>query len=335
MNKTFKKLLVLTSGGDAPGMNAAIRGVVRAGIHYGLEVYGSNLGYRGIIARDIVPMGFSSVKNCIQRGGTILGTRRYPEFKGKAVRDQARAVLQEIGIDCMVVIGGDGTFRGAYLLHQEGGPACIGIPGTIDNDINGTDYTLGFDTACNTALDAIDKIRDTASSHHRHFIVEVMGRSSGFLAAQVGLSGGAEYVLIPERPVEIPDLVRLLKEASSKKSSSIMIVAEADHPGRSMLIAEEIKKISDLEYKVCILGHIQRGGSPTVKDRTVGSMMGVKSVEALLAGETGKMAAIQDGHYVFTSFPDLAHAQRTFEDFDLLEANNILCGFRASAAVRR
>lgn len=332
MSKTFKKLLVLSSGGDAPGMNAAIRAVVRTGLHYGLEVYGSHLGYKGILTRDIIPMGFSAVKNCIQRGGTILGTQRYPEFKNKPVRDQARAILKELGIDCMVAIGGDGTFRGAYLLHQEGGPACIGIPGTIDNDINGTDYTLGFDTACNTALDAIDKIRDTASSHHRHFIVEVMGRSSGFLATQVGLAGGAEYVLIPERPMEIPALVRLLKEASSKKSSSIMIVAEADHPGRSVLIAEEIKKISDLEYKVCILGHIQRGGSPTVKDRTVGSMMGVKSVEALLAGQTGKMAAIQNGRYVFADFPDLTHAQRKFEDFDFLEANNILCGFTGFSA---
>lgn len=328
MKKTFKKLLVLTSGGDAPGMNAAIRGVVRAGIHYALEVYGSSLGYHGILSRNIVRMEFHAVKNCIQRGGTVLGTKRFPEFKEKAVRDQARAILKEIGIDCMVVIGGDGTFRGAYLLHEEGGPDCIGIPGTIDNDISGTEYTLGFDTACNTALDAIDKIRDTASSHHRHFIVEVMGRSSGFLAAQVGIAGGAEYVLIPERPMAVPALVKLLKEASCTKSSSLMIVAEADYPGRSMMIADEIKKISDLEYKVCILGHIQRGGSPTVKDRTVGSMMGVKAVEALLAGETGKMIAIQNGHYVFTAFPNPMHPQRKFEDFDLLQANNILCGFK-------
>lgn len=328
MSKTFKKLLVLTSGGDAPGMNAAIRGVVRAGVHYGMEVYGSYLGYQGILNRDIRPMEFSSVKNCIQRGGTILGTARFPAFKEKSVRDQARKILNEIGIDCMVVIGGDGTFRGAYLLHEEGGPACIGIPATIDNDINGTEYTLGFDTACNTALEAIDRIRDTASSHHRHFIIEVMGRSSGFLAAQVGIAGGAEYVLIPERPIGVPALVKLLVEASCKKSSSIMIVAEADNPGRSLMIAEEIRKISELEYKVCILGHTQRGGSPTVIDRTVGSRMGVRSVEALCAGVTGKMIGIQNAHYVLTDFPDIHDARRKFEDFELLEMNNILCGFK-------
>ncbi len=329
MSKTFKKLLVLTSGGDAPGMNAAVRSVVRAGVYYGLEVYGSNMGYRGILARDITPLEFSSVKNCIQRGGTILGTKRYVEFKEKSVRDEARTILQEIGIDCVVVIGGDGTFRGAYLLHQEGGPACMGIPATIDNDINGTEYSLGFDTACSTALDAIDKIRDTAFSHHRHFIIEVMGRNSGFLATQVGIAGGAEYVLIPERPIGVPALVQLLKEASSKKSSSIIVVAEADQPGRSLLIADEIKKISALDYKVCILGHIQRGGSPTVKDRIVGSMMGVKSVEALLAGKTGQMVGIKDGRYIFVDFPELTHGLREFtdKDFELLEVNNILCGF--------
>lgn len=326
MKQSFKKLLVLTSGGDAPAMNAAIRGVVRAGIHFGLEVYGSRLGYRGILERDIKPMSFSTVRNCIQRGGTILGTQRFPEFKDNAVRDQAREILKELGIDCMVVIGGDGSFRGAYLLHEEGGPHCIGIPATIDNDINGTDYTLGFDTACNTALDAIDKIRDTASSHNRHFIVEVMGRNAGFLAAKVGIAGGAEYVLMPERPAEISEIVQLLKSATRQKSSSIVVVAEADQPGRSIGIAKAIGAASDLEYKVCILGHIQRGGSPTVNDRTVGSMMGVKAVEALIAGESGKMIALNKGEYTLAQFPDPQHAQRQFENFELLAVNDILCG---------
>lgn len=326
MGKRFNKLLVLTSGGDAPGMNAAVRSVVRSAISQGIEVYGSRFGYRGIIARDVKLLTFSSVKNCIQRGGTILGTKRYPEFKAKAVRDEARAVLKELGIDCLVVIGGDGSFRGAYLLHQEGGPACIGIPATIDNDINGTQYTLGFDTACNTALDAIDKIRDTASSHLRHFIVEVMGRNAGFLATQVGLAGGAEQVLIPEEPMNIDALVNALQERHSKRSSSIMVVAEADCPGRSLKIAAEIEQKSGLEYKVCILGHIQRGGSPTVVDRSVGSMMGYKAVEALLAGETGKMVAMQNNNYILSPFPDIEHSQRPYTDEMFLKVNSVLGG---------
>lgn len=326
MKNSINKLLVLSSGGDAPGMNAAIRAVVRTGIHYGMEVFGCHFGYKGLLDRSIVAMSSHAVANCIQRGGTILHTNRFPEFKEKAVRDQARAILSEIGINAMVVIGGDGSFRGASLLQQEGGPAVMGIPATIDNDIQGTEYTLGFNTACNTALDAIDKIRDTASSHNRHFLVEVMGRNAGFLAVEVGIAGGAEFILIPERPISTPELVKRMQEPKRRKSSSIMVVAEADHPGRSFVLSKDIEAASGIEYKVCILGHTQRGGSPTVVDRKMASIMGVRAVEALREGVTGHMTAIVKDTLTLVPFPAVGLAQRAFKNFNLLKVNGILCG---------
>jgi len=208
MNKLPKKILVLTSGGDAPGMNAAIRAVVRTGTYYGMEVYGSKLGLRGLITKDIVKLETYSVSNIIQQGGTILKTCRSAEFYKSEGRDKAKAYLKELNIDALVVIGGDGSFKGTALLRKEGGPNVIGIPGTIDNDILGTEYTIGFDTAVNTALEAIDHIRDTASSLNRNFMVEVMGKSSGFIAVEVGISGGAEIILIPEFPITPEEIIK-------------------------------------------------------------------------------------------------------------------------------
>jgi 6-phosphofructokinase 1 len=323
--KKVTKLLVLTSGGDAPGMNAAIRAVVRAGHYYGLQVFGCRSGYQGLIDQDIFPMPPDSVANCIQRGGTILKTARCEEFRKPETRKKCIEFLKEQGIDGMIVIGGDGSFRGATLLNQEGGPPSIGIPGTIDNDINGTEYTIGFDTACNTALQAIDKIRDTASSHDRHFLVEVMGRHAGFLAMDVGIAGGAEMILTPEFPISIESMVEKLKNPGRKKQSTIIVVAEADsNPGRSFKIAEELEKHCQLGFKVCILGHIQRGGSPTVIDRKMASRMGEMAVESLLAGKSNCMTAVQHAAHVLASFPDPSKPSRRLADKELLKISEVL-----------
>src|SRR5579872_6247879 len=249
----MKKIVVLTSGGDAPGMNAAIRAVVRTGSYHGLKVYGSKLGYQGLVDEKLIPLEPESVANCIQHGGTILKAERCMAFYEKSVRDRCRAFLKSEKIDGLIVIGGNGTFRGAALLSEEGGPRAIGIPGTIDNDIPNTDYTIGFDTARNTALQAIDKIRDTASSHNRNFLVEVMGRSSGFLAVNVGIAGGAEIILIPEFDIPITTLAAKIQEPKRRKQSSIIVVAEGEQPGRSVHIAKELEKLTQLSYRVCIL----------------------------------------------------------------------------------
>lgn len=321
----MKKILVLTSGGDSPGMNAAIRAVVRAGIYYGLDVYGARSGYQGLIDQEVMLMTPKSVANCIQRGGTLLKTARALDFKEKKYRDKARAFCESLGIDGMVVIGGDGSFRGATLFEREGGPKCIGIPGTIDNDIIGTEYTVGFDTARNTALEGIDKIRDTASSHKRHFLVEVMGRSAGFLAVDVGIAGGAEVILIPEKPITVERLVELIETPRRHKSSSIVVVAEADNPYRSISLAKEIKDLCGIEYKACVLGHIQRGGAPTAFDRLIASRMGQMAVEMLLEGVTQKMIACVNHQLTMVDFPDPALGGRRFNDDALLRMNDILC----------
>jgi 6-phosphofructokinase 1 len=325
MKKSIKKIVVLTSGGDAPGMNAALRAVVRTALYYGIEVYGAELGFAGLANHKLIPLDSRSVANCIQRGGTILKTKRFLEFHQKPVRDKVREYLAQQQIDALVVIGGNGSFQGGAILENEGGPAVIGIPCTIDNDINGTEYCIGFDTACNTALQAIDKIRDTAFSLERNFIIEVMGRSSGFIAVHVGMAGGAEIITTPEFPIGVDELVTKIKQQHNKKAASIIVVAEADQPGHSLTLAEKIKTMTGIEYRVCILGHIQRGGTPTTKDRFIGSLMGAKAVEALREGQTQKMTAVIAGKVTIAPLPDFKNPTRFFHDKELLRINQIIC----------
>lgn len=325
MMKIPKKLLILTSGGDAPGMNAAIRSVLRTALSQGMEVYGCEGGYQGLIDHAVSPMHSKDAANCIQRGGTILKTGRCEAFQSKAVRAECIHYLQELGIDALVILGGEGSFKGAYLLEKEGGPKTIGIPCTIDNDIIGTEYTLGFDTACNTALQAIDKIRDTAFSLNHHFLVEVMGRAAGFLAVEVGIAGGAEFILIPEMPMQIEEIVHRITNRIRQKKASIVVVAEAEQPGRSFQLAEEIKAKSHISYRVCVLGHIQRGGSPTVKDRKIAALMGYHAVHFLMRGESQKMVAVQKDAFIPMAFPDPSSGRRCFVDRELLEINRVIC----------
>jgi len=321
----MKRIIVLTSGGDAPGMNAAIRAVVRTGHYFNIKVFGCQLGFQGLIEQKIFPMDPEDVANCIQLGGTILQAGRCLAFLQQETRDKCRAFAKEHQIDGIVVIGGDGSFRGASLLSSEGGPAVIGIPSTIDNDIHGTEYTLGFDTARNTALQAIDKIRDTASSHNHNFLVEVMGRSSGFLALDVGIAGGAEFILLPEFPIPIDALAKKITAPRRSKKSSIIVVAEANHPGRSMEIAEQLNSLTGSQYRVCILGHTQRGGSPTALDRKTASTMGYFAVKGLIDGSSQKMIAMQDNQLSLQLFPDPSLGARILTKKQLIDLNDVLC----------
>lgn len=285
MERKVTKIGVLTSGGDAPGMNAAVRAVVRTGIYNGLEVYGIMRGFTGMIEGDIFKMESKSVANIIQRGGTILKTARCKEFLTKEGRKIAHANLQKFGINGLVIIGGDGSFRGAKTFSDEYDIPCIGLPGTIDKDIAGTDFTIGFDTAVNTAVDAIDKVRDTADAHDRLFIIEVMGRDSGYIALHSGIATGAENILIPEKKTNIEEIIKALEEKHGrKKLVNIIIVAEGEKFGADMLSKVIMKHIPEQEVRVCILGHIQRGGSPTCLDRLIASRMGYSAVECLLEG---------------------------------------------------
>ena len=321
----IKRIAVLTSGGDAPGMNAAIRAVVRTALSNDCEVFSFFDGFKGLVNNNYEQMQSRSVANCIQRGGTILRTSRYPEFREQRVRARAVANLQALDIDALVVLGGDGSFRGAKLLSEEMDIKTIGIPCTIDNDILGTDYTLGFDTARNTGLSAIDKIRDTAFSHSRNFLVEVMGRSSGFLALDVGIGGGAEFILLPEMNMSSEDLVEKIRSRNRLKMGSIIVVSEADDPGRSFQLAKDIQASLNIEYKVAVLGHTQRGGSPTLRDRKIGSFMGYYAVEALLKGESKIMVGYNNGRYMTVPIPDADLEPRRLTDTQVLEVNNILC----------
>lgn len=321
----MKNIVVLTSGGDAPGMNAAIRAVVRTGHYFGLKVFGCRSGFQGLVEQKIFPLEPEDVANCIQHGGTILNADRSVSFFQKSIRDQCRAFLKMQKIDGIVVIGGNGSFKGASLLYSEGGPAVIGIPGTIDNDIPGTEYTIGFDTARNTALQAIDKIRDTASSHHRNFLVEVMGRDTGFLAVDVGIAGGAEFILTPEFAISIEELAKKIMQPRRTKLSSIIIVAEAAHPGRSVKIAEQLEQLTHVPYRVCIVGHTQRGGSPTTLDRMIASRMGYFAIKALLDKQSNKMIAINNNQLTLAPLPDLTAQPRVFTQKELLDINDILC----------
>lgn len=281
----IKKIGVYTSGGDSPGMNAAIRAAVRVSIYSGLEVYGITGGYQGMIENKIFPMQLRDVANIIQRGGTNLKTGRSQDFLKPEFRKVAANNLKSYGIDCLLCIGGDGSFRGARLLWEEHQIPIVGIPGTIDNDLFGTDKTIGFDTALNTALDAIDKIRDTAASHDRLFIVEVMGRNSGHIAAHVGLAGGAEEIFTPDANTTVEKAVQKIQDAINKgKTSSIVITAEGQKPGRAYDLADAIRKKTGWDAKVCILGHIQRGGSPTAADRVFASRSAAAAIDCLLKG---------------------------------------------------
>jgi len=287
----MKRIGVLTSGGDAPGMNAAIRSVVRIAIVRGLEVMGIYRGYAGLINDEVKPLNHRSVSNIINRGGTVLKTSRCEEFMTKEGQARAVETIKKNKIDGLVVIGGDGSYRGAQVLFKDWNIPCIGVPGTIDNDLNGTDYTIGSDTALNTALEAIDKIRDTATSLERIFVVEVMGRQSGYIALNVALAGGAEQVVIPERRFEIQEMCQEITEGYIKgKASWIVIVAEGVIKGYEM--AKKISENTDLETRVVVLGHIQRGGCPTAKDRVLATRLGAAAVDLLIKGEPSKAVGI-------------------------------------------
>src|SRR6187399_1362523 len=296
------KIGVLTSGGDAPGMNACIRAVVRTGIYHGLEVFGIMRGYTGMVEDDITQMHSRSVANIIQRGGTILKTARCKEFFEHEGRKKAYNNLKKLGVNGLVVIGGDGSFRGAHKLSAEFDIPCIGLPGTIDKDIAGTDFTIGFDTAVNTAVEAIDKIRDTADAHDRLFIIEVMGRDAGYIALHSGIATGAENILIPERKTDINDIVTSLQEKERrKKLVNLIVVAEGDDFGGANEVHKILQeKMPQAEIRVCILGHIQRGGSPSCLDRLIASRMGFHAVESLMEGRHNVFVGIMNNkmHYI-------------------------------------
>jgi 6-phosphofructokinase 1 len=302
MNK-IKNIGVLTSGGDAPGMNAAIRAVVRAAIYYDLKVTGVLRGYEGLVQGDFIEMDRKSVANIIQRGGTILKTARCDSFRTPEGRKKAYDQLIAHHIDALVVIGGDGTFTGANIFINEFNFPIIGLPGTIDNDLAGTDFTIGYDTAINTVIDAVDKIRDTAESHNRLFIVEVMGRDSGLIALRSGIGAGAEAILIPEAKNGMEGLITRLEHGRKDKASKIVIVAEGDEIGGGFNIGEILKeKFPNYDIRVSILGHIQRGGRPSCMDRVLASRFGVAAVEGLINGESGKMVGQINREIVFTPF---------------------------------
>jgi 6-phosphofructokinase 1 len=299
----MKRIGVLTSGGDAPGMNAAIRSVVRKAIYHNLEVYGIFGGYSGLLNDNIKKLEIGSVGDIIHRGGTILFTARCEEFKTKEGQQKGIEQLKKHGIEGLVVIGGDGSFRGARALTEQGYP-CVGVPGTIDNDIPGTQFTIGFDTALNTVIDAIDKIRDTATSHERTFIIEVMGRSAGDIALWSGLAGGAESILIPEENFSIDEIIDRLKKGQKRgKKHSIIVVAEG--VGSGVEIGKQIKAATDFDTRVSVLGHIQRGGTPTANDRVLASRLGARAVELLLEGKGGRAVGIEENRLV---------------DYDIIEA---------------
>jgi 6-phosphofructokinase 1 len=307
MDSKITKIGVFTSGGDAPGMNAALRAVVRASIFYKKEVYGIMQGYEGMISGDIVKLGARSVGNIIQRGGTILKSARSKEFRTPEGRAKAYQNLKKHGIDALVAIGGDGTFTGLHKLFEEYAIPSICMPGTIDNDLTGTDFTIGFDTATNTAVEAIDKIRDTAISHNRLFFIEVMGRNSGYIAINSGIAGGAVATIIPEESMSLDELFAKLDEGGkTNKKSSLVVVAEGSKLGGAMELAKKFSERNNyFDIKVTILGHLQRGGSPTYFDRVLASKMGVAAVEGLLAGEKDCMVGILNNKVVYNSFADI------------------------------
>jgi 6-phosphofructokinase 1 len=316
MSKKVTKIGVLTSGGDAPGMNAAIRAVVRTGLYHNMEVFGIMRGYQGMIDDDIVPMHSRSVANIIQRGGTILKTARSKDFFEPEGRKKAYENLKKHGIDGLVIIGGDGSFRGAQKFSNEFDIPCIGLPGTIDKDIAGSDFTIGFDTAVNTAIEAIDKIRDTADAHDRLFIIEVMGRDAGYIALHSGIATGAEHILIPETKTDLELVVDSLEEKERrKKLVNMIVVAEGDDTGGGNEVAAVIKKrLPHLDTRVCILGHIQRGGSPTCLDRLIASRLGYAAVDSLIEGKHNTMIGIMNNKLHYTPLDKAVKAKQRISD---------------------
>jgi len=322
----MKKIGILTSGGDAPGMNACIRAVVRCGVSRKLEVVGIRRGFCGILEEDSIKLGNRSVANIIYRGGTILETARCEEMKTEEGIAKANKNLEREGIEGLITIGGDGTLRGATALAETGNVKVISIPSTIDNDVYGTDYTVGFDTATNTALDAIDKIRDTAGSLPRPFFIEVMGRNRGFIALEVGIAGGAEDILIPELQTNIEQLSLDIKRCFERgKKSSIVIVAEGDEAGGAFSIAQQVWERLRLEYRICVLGHIQRGGSPTARDRVLASKLGAAAVDALVKGMSGYMVGELRGEIAFTPLRETWEKKKEL-DSNLLQLIKVLAG---------
>lgn len=323
VTREHRAIAVLTSGGDAPGMNAAIRSVVRYGLSHGCQVYGVTKGYSGLLEGQIFPMELSSVANIIQRGGTILKTDRCEAFYRKSVRKEAANILRRKSINALVVIGGDGSFTGAHLMEKETRFPTIGIPGTIDNDIIGTEDTIGFDTAVNTAVEAIDKIRDTASSHDRLFLVEVMGRSSGFIAVHTGIGGGAETIIVPEEKESIQSICKQIERGVERgKTSSIIVVAEGKTEGRSTKLAHALEK-KGYPPKVCILGHTQRGGDPSGHDRLLASVLGASAVAYLMNGKSNCMVGVQKNQVVRVPFNQVIGKKKTL-DKDILALARVL-----------
>ena len=323
----MKRIAVFTSGGDAPGMNACIRAVVRGSVYHGIEIFGIRRGYNGMINGDIFQMTSHSVSNIVQRGGTILKSARSKDFMTAEGRQKAHEQLQKFGIEGLIAIGGNGTFTGATIFYDEYGIPTVGAPGTIDNDLYGTDYTIGFDTAVNTALEAIDKIRDTADSHDRIFFIEVMGRDSGYIAIQSGIAGGAEMVMVPEVLTPISEVVNVLKQGwSRQKSSSIIIVAEGEEEGNAIVVADKIRKQiddSEIDMRVTTLGHIQRGGIPTAYDRILASRLGLGALEGLMDGQKNVMAGVINNELVYTPFRDTIRLPKPINQ-DLLRMVKIL-----------
>lgn len=320
----MKKIAVFTSGGDSPGMNACLRAVVRTAIYHNMEVAGIMHGYDGMIKNEFFPMGTKSVANIIHRGGTVLKTARSKEFFTPEGQQKALENLKKHGIDGVVVIGGDGSFKGALEFSKICDIPFVGCPGTIDNDLIGTDFTIGYDTAINTVVEAVDKIRDTAESHDRLFFVEVMGRDAGLIALRAGIGVGAESIIIPETRTDVEDLVKRLKDGRKNKSSKIILVAEGDEAGGAFAIAEKVKKqLPEYDTRVTVLGHIQRGGNPTAMDRVNSSRMGFAAVEALMAGKKNCMVGIVDKKIVLTPFENaVKHIQEL--DPDLMRMVSIL-----------
>jgi 6-phosphofructokinase 1 len=324
---SIKRIGILSSGGDAPGMNACIRAAVRTALHHNIEVYGIKRGYQGMIENDMIPLNTESVSNILQLGGTILRSARSQEFRTPEGRSKAYQNLKNNQIDGLVAIGGDGTFKGALaFMETYQDIPILGCPGTIDNDLYGTDYTIGYDTAINTAMNAIDNIKDTANSHDRLFFIEVMGRDAGFIALRSGIATGAEAVMIPESKMSVDKLIDILKEGrAQKKNASIVVVAEGDEVGGAFKLAELVKQkgFSEYEIKVSILGHIQRGGRPTCMERVRASQMGMSAIEGLLAGRKGEMVGIIHEDIVFTPF-ELATKHNTEINKTMLDMVRIL-----------
>ena len=313
---SIKRVGVLTSGGDAPGMNAAVRAVVRTCLYHGIECYGIRRGWNGLISGDVVKMDESKIAHCINRGGTILYTARSDEFKTEAGQKKAVSTCKFLGIDSVIAIGGDGTFRGARALSKHG-INVIGIPATIDNDIGCTNYCIGYDTAANTALECIDRLRDTMQSHERCSVVEMMGRNAGYLAMYVGLAVGATAILVPEKPIDFErDVIEKIRQARFRGFSHYMIVV-AEGAGSATDIAHKIHEAIDMEPRVTVLGHIQRGGSPTARDRVNATKMGYLAVELLLAGKNNRIVCTHDGGFVDVDIEEGLEMKKSIQEMEV------------------